>query len=160
MSAGPLPPVTDLIPGMTGRGVLCADPADADDIALALLSAGYAVAELDGRDVTDRRGAVPALAHALRLGEAVEPTLDALAGDLRQLRNLWAQADGVVLLWRAAEQFLEGDAAACRDVRDVLTEASAQLREEGFAFETVAFLAEYDVPPLLLGVPRSQGPRW
>lgn len=161
MSApSPCPPyLADVVPGLRGRGVVFADRSDFADIALTLLGAGFTVAEIDGTDIVGRRKALPALATALRLPGAADHNLDALLDTLRDLPDLWPGIDRMALLWRAAEQFLEGEPDAWAQVRDILEMASEELHASGFAFETVGFLDGYDVPPLLLGIPPGGRPR-
>lgn len=158
MSSAQLPYLADVVPGLQGHGVLFADPGDFADIALTLLGAGFTVAEVDGSDVVGRRQALPSLSRALHLPGAADRNLDALLDTLRDLPDLWPGSHQLVLLWRAAEQFLEGEPAVWEEVAVILRRASDELRAAGFAFETVAFVDGYDVAPLLLGVPRSDGP--
>ncbi|MCA0436146.1 MAG: barstar family protein [Actinobacteria bacterium] len=157
MSAPAPPYLADVIPGLRGRGVVLADPADFADIALTLLGAGYTVCEIDGGELTTRRLVLPALADALHLPGAADRNLDALMDTLRDLPDRWPRADRLVLLWRAAEQFIEGEPQVWEEVADILRQASRELRGAAFAFETVAFVDGYDVPPLLLGVPHHPG---
>ena len=158
MSAPTPPYVADVVPGLRGRGVILADPSDFEDIALTLLSAGFTVREIDGADIVGRRRALPAMAEALRLPGAADHNLDALMDTLRDLPQWWPHADRVVLLWRSAEQFIEGEPEVWEEVEQILGQASRELRPAGFAFETIAFVDGYDVPPLLLGVPHGHGP--
>lgn len=159
MPSSSSPYVEDVVPGLHGRGVLVADPGDFRDLALALMSAEYTVCEIDGRDIVARRQALPALAKALHLPGAADHNLDALLDTLRDLPDLWPSARRIVLLWRAAEQFIEGEPDAWEDVRDILSQATDELHAAGFAFETIAFLDGYDVPPLLLGLRPDDRPR-
>ncbi|QQS02383.1 MAG: barstar family protein [Austwickia sp.] len=159
MSAPALPYLADVVPGLRGRGVVFADRSDFADIALALLSAGFTVCEIDGTDIVGRRRALPALAAALRLPGAADHNLDALMDTLRDLPDLFPGVDRLALLWRAAEQFIEGEPAAWESVREILSAATHELHPAGMAFETVAFVEGYDVAPLLLGVPTDREPR-
>ena len=155
--AAPLPRIAQVVPGLSGRGVLLADPAEFVVGALGLLTAGFVVREGQGSEVVDRAGALPALAAALGLRGAAGHNLDALADTLRDLPDD-VPGTRLALLWRAAEQFIEGDPQSWDSVREILTDTSEHLRAHGFAFETVAFVEGYDVTPLLLGVPHDGGP--
>lgn len=157
MAAPVTPYLADVVPGLRGRGVVIADAGDFSDIALAVLSAGFTVCELDGTDLVDRRRALPALAAALHLPGAADRNLDALLDTLRDLPDLWPGDSRLVLLWRAAEQFIEGDPEVWAEVSEIVRQASEELHAAEFAFETVAFVSGYDVPPLLLGVPHGGG---
>ncbi|WP_116112155.1 barstar family protein [Austwickia chelonae] len=156
MSTPPI--VSDVVPGLKGRGVILADHTDLPDVALALISAGYVVRELDGAHVVQRSQALPALADALHLPGAADHNLDALLDSLRDLPDLWPGRNGVVLLWRSAEQFIEGDPQVWEQIEQILTLACLELAPNEFAFETVAFVEGYDLAPLLLGVPHDKGP--
>ncbi|GAB78645.1 Barstar (barnase inhibitor) [Austwickia chelonae] len=152
------PAVSEVVPGVTGRGVILTDHPGRPEITEALASAGYLVCELDGTDVVQREQALPALAAALRLPGAADHNLDALLDALRDLPDLWPGRNGVVLLWRAAERFIGGDPQTWEQVRQILTLACLELAPNEFAFETVAFVEGYDLAPLLLDVPHDKGP--
>lgn len=158
MSAAAVPYLADVVPGLQGRGVLFAPPADRADIGRALSGAGFTVREIDGTGIVGRRQALPALAAALHLPGAADRNLDALLDTLRDLPVLWPRSARMALLWRAAEQFIEGEPALWDEVCAVLGQATDELRTAGFAFETVAFVDAYDVPSGLLKVPHDRGP--
>lgn len=147
------PRIRELLPGLRGEGVVLADAGDFSDVGLALLTHDFSVRQIDGAEIHERRIALPALAAALHLPGAADRNLDALVDTLRDLPELWPTEDRLVLLWRHAEQFIEGDPATWEQVEEILRGASQRLRDIGFAFETIAFVEGYDVPPLLLGIP-------
>ncbi len=156
MTAGGWTQVSEHIPGLDGHGVLFADHDDYDDIALALMGAGFVIRALNGRGVTRRDDALTALANALGLPTGATDHLDALADSLQDLSHFCPGEPRLVLMWRNAEQLLDADPEFWEDVADVLRESSAMLwtghdESEDMIFETIAFLDGYDVHPLRLG---------
>lgn len=143
----------DVIPGLAGDGVLYADPADYDDIALALIADGYSIHAVDGRHITNFSEALPAVADALSLPGAADRSLDAMFDSLRDLAQWCPEQPRIVLLWRHAETLMGADASLWSDLVEVLDEASRSLWQElgdDVAFETIAFAADHS-PRLGLG---------
>ncbi len=144
--------VSDLVPGLCGKGVVYAAPDDYDDIGLALLGAGYAIHAIDGAGLTNHSDTLPAVAQALSLPGAADRNLDALMDSLRDLARWVPEQDRVALLWRNAEDVIEADPALWDQIADVLAAASEELWTGGAAgdvvFETVVFVRGHGVHPL------------
>lgn len=143
------------VPGLEGHGVLFADHEDYDDIALALIGAGFEIRAIDGRRITGRADALAAIARALDLPSGAQEHLDALADNLQDLSH-FCPSPRVVLLWRHAEGLLDAEAELWEEIADVLRESSDMLwtghdAAEDMVFETIVFLDGYDVHPLRLG---------
>lgn len=157
MTAAGWTQVSDHVPGLEGHGVLFADHDDYDDIALALIGAGFAVRAIEGRRISRRDEALTAVAEALDLPSDAQDHLDALADSLQDLSHYCPGHHRLVLLWRNAERLLDADPELWEELADVLRESSDMLwtgqdEAEDMVFETVVFLDGYDVHPLRLGV--------
>ncbi len=100
------PSVEDVIPGLTGRGVIPAGPVRATDLARSLRAAGFEVLLIDGAHVWDRPSALRALAASLNLPGAADRNLDALLDMLRELPDRFPSPTGVVLVWRDADRLV------------------------------------------------------
>ncbi|MEP7160773.1 MAG: barstar family protein [Dermatophilaceae bacterium] len=141
------PSVEDVIPGLTGRGVVPAGPARATDLARSLRAAGYEVILIDGAHVWDRQSALRALAASLGLPGAADRNLDALLDTLRDLPDRFPSPTGVALVWRDVDRLVRRSPTAWVSVRDVLRRASDELRAHGYAFETIACGLETEAQP-------------
>jgi len=140
-----------LLPGLSGRGVLLAAPADADHVRRMLVEGGYAVAEVQ-RDTTGMREAQAAIARALRLPETAGRNLDALVDSLRDLATWWPDDERVALLWPGAERLVEADLPGFLTLTEILRAATDDLWRGGTPgdrlFETVAFVGRHGVRTL------------
>jgi hypothetical protein len=140
-----------LLPGLAGRGVLLAAPADADHVRRTLAEGGYAVAEVQG-DATGLRSAQAAIARALRLPDAAGRNLDALVDSLRDLATWWPDDERVALLWPGAERLVEADLPGFLTLTGILRAATDDLWRGGTPgdrlFETVAFVSRHGVPAM------------
>ncbi len=141
------PSVEDVIPGLTGRGVIPAGLVRTTDLAWSLRAAGYEVLLIDGAHVWDRPSALRALAASLDLPGAADRNLDALLDALRDLPDRIPSPTGLVLVWRDADRLARHAPLAWVSVRDVLRRASDELRTHGYAFETIACGLEPEVQP-------------
>jgi hypothetical protein len=143
--------VTTLLPGLTGRGVLLADPADADRVRSTLAGGGFAVAEV-AVPAAGMRDAQAAIARALRLPDTAGRNLDALVDSLRDLATWWPDEERVVLLWPGAEELVDGDLPGFLTLTEILRAAADDLWRGGAPgdcqFETVAFVSRHGVPAL------------
>ena len=154
--------VSDHVPGLEGHGVLFADHRDYDDIALALIGAGFVIRAIEGRRISRADEALAAVADALNLPSDAHDHLDALADRLQDLSHFCPGLQRLVLLWRNAERLLDADPELWEELADVLRESSDMLwtghdAAEDMVFETIAFLDGYDVHPLRLGVADEAG---
>jgi hypothetical protein len=140
-----------LLPGLSGRGVLLAAPADADHVRRTLVEGGYAVAEVQA-DAIGMREAQAAIAQALRLPETAGRNLDALVDSLRDLGTWWPDDERVALLWPGAERLVEADLPGFLTLTDILRAATDDLWRGGTPgdrlFETVAFVRRHGVREL------------
>jgi hypothetical protein len=140
-----------LLPGLAGRGVLLAVPADADRVRRTLVGGGYAVADVQGV-ATGMREAQAAIARALRLPPAAGRNLDALVDSLRDLATWWPDDERVALLWPGAEALVDGDLPGFLTLTEILRAATDDLWRGGTPgdrqFETVAFVGRHGVPAL------------
>lgn len=157
MTSGGWTQVSEHVPELEGHGLLFADHEDYDDIALALIGAGFKIRAIDGRLVTSRSEALAAIAESLDLPAGAQEHLDALADNLQDLSYFCPGQSRLVLLWRHAERLLDADPELWEDIADVLRESSDQLwtghdEAEDMVFETIAFLDGYDVARLRLKV--------
>jgi hypothetical protein len=143
--------VAALLPGLSGRGVLLAAPADAERVRRTLAGSGFAMAEVAG-PAAGMREAQAAIARALRLPEAAGRNLDALVDSLRDLATWWPDDDRVVLFWPGAEQLVEGDLPGFLTLTEILRGATDDLWRGGGPgdrqFETVAFVRRHGVRAL------------
>jgi Barstar (barnase inhibitor) len=143
--------VAALLPGLSGRGVLLAAPADAERVRRTLAGSGFAMAEVAG-PAAGMREAQAAIARALRLPEAAGRNLDALVDSLRDLATWWPDDDRVVLFWPGAEQLVEGDLPGFLTLTEILRGATDELWRGGGPgdrqFETVAFVRRHGVRAL------------
>ncbi len=143
--------IAALLPGLTGRGVLLADPGDAEPVRQALAASGFAVAEAPGPS-TGVREAQAAIARALRLPATAERNLDAMVDSLRDLATWWPDDERVALLWRGAEELVDSDLPGFLTLTDILRAATEDLWRGGTPgdrqFETVAFVGRHGVPAL------------
>ncbi len=143
--------ITTLLPGLTGRGVLLAAPADAERVRRTLSGSGFAVAEIAG-PAAGMREAQAAIAGALRLPDTAGRNLDALADSLRDLATWWPDDERVALLWPGAEQLVEGDLPGFLTLTEILRAATDDLWRGGGPgdrqFETVAFVRRHGVRAL------------
>lgn len=146
--------VGKLLPGLRGRGVLLAAPADAVRVRRALAEGGYAVAEVEG-DTSGLREAQAAIARALRLPATAGRNLDALVDSLRDLATWWPDDERVALLWPGAERLVEADLPGFLTLTDILRAATDDLWRGGGPgdrlFETVAFIGGHGVRALREG---------
>lgn len=146
--------IAALLPGLTGRGVLLADPGDAEPVRRTLAASGFAVAEARG-PAAGMREAQAAIARALRLPATAERNLDAMADSLRDLATWWPDDERVALLWRGAEELVDSDLPGFLTLTDVLRAATEDLWRGGTPgdrqFETVAFVGRHGVPALREG---------
>ncbi len=140
-----------LLPGLAGRGVLLAAPADAEHVRRRLVDGGYAVAEVLG-DSTGMREAQAAIARALRLPQAAGRNLDALVDSLRDLATWWPDDERVALFWPGAERLVEADLPGFLTLTEILRAATDDLWRGGTPgdrlFETVAFVSRHGVREL------------
>lgn len=140
-----------LLPGLAGRGVLLAAPADAEHVRRMLVDGGYAVAEVHGA-ANGMREAQAAIARALRLPEAAGRNLDALVDSLRDLATWWPDDERVALLWPGAERLVEADLPGFLTLTEILRAATDDLWRGGTPgdrlFETVAFVSRHGVREL------------
>jgi hypothetical protein len=140
-----------LLPGLAGRGVLLAAPADAEHVRRMLVDGGYAVAEAQG-DATGMREAQAAIARALRLPQTAGRNLDALVDSLRDLATWWPDDERVALLWPGAERLVESDLPGFLTLTEILRAATDDLWRGGTPgdrlFETVAFVRRHGVREL------------
>ena len=143
--------VAALLPGLAGRGVLLAAPADAERVRRTLAESGFALAEVAG-PAARMREAQAAIARALRLPETAGRNLDALVDSLRDLATWWPDAERVALLWPGAEQLVEGDLPGFLELTEILRGATDDLWRGGGPgdrqFETVAFVRRHGVRAL------------
>jgi barstar (barnase inhibitor) len=143
--------VASLLPGLTGRGVLLAAPADSERVRRSLSGSGFAVAEVAG-PASGMREAQAAIARALRLPETAGRNLDALVDSLRDLATWWPDDERVALLWPGAEQLVEGDLPGFLTLTEILRAATDDLWRGGGTgdrqFETVAFVRRHGVRAL------------
>jgi hypothetical protein len=142
-----------LLPGLVGRGVLLADPADVERVRRTLTGSGFALAEVeDGSAATGLRGAQAAIARALRLPDTAGRNLDAMVDSLRDLATWWPDDERVALLWRGAEQLVDSDLPGFLTLTDILRAATDDLWSGGTPgdrqFETIAFVGRHGVPLL------------
>ncbi|WP_170231257.1 barstar family protein [Pseudonocardia kunmingensis] len=141
-------PVSRLVPGLTGRGVLLASPADVEAVRANLAADGVALAEVAG--ATDAmRPTQAAIARALRLPETAGRNLDALVDALRDLAVRWPDDERVVLLWHDAGRLVDADLPGFLTLTEILRTAAAELGPGGRIgdrqFETVAFVERHGV---------------
>jgi hypothetical protein len=143
--------IARLLPGLTGSGVLLADPADADRVRQTLAGGGFAVAEAVGA-AAGMREAQAAIARALRLPATAERNLDALVDSLRDLARWWPDDERVALLWPGAEELVDGDLPGFLALTEILRAATDELWHGGAPgdrqFETVAFVGRHGVPAM------------
>jgi hypothetical protein len=143
--------IARLLPGLTGSGVLLADPVDADHVRRTLAGGGFAVAEAAGA-ATGMREAQAAIARALRLPVTAERNLDALVDSLRDLARWWPDDERVALLWPGAEELVDADLPGFLTLTEILRAATDELWRGGAPgdrqFETVAFVARHGVPAM------------
>ena len=143
--------IAALLPGLTGRGVLLADPGDAEHVRRTLAGNGFAVAEAQ-EPAAGMREAQAAIARALRLPSTAERNLDAMVDALRDLARWWPDDERVALLWRGAEELVDCDLPGFLTLTDVLRTATGDLWRGGTPgdrqFETVAFVGRHGVPAL------------
>jgi hypothetical protein len=143
--------IATLLPDLTGRGVLLADPVDAEQVRRTLVGGGFAVAEAQAT-TGGMRGAQAAIARALRLPAAAERNLDALVDALRDLATWWPDDERVALLWPGAERLVDSDLPGFRTLTEVLRAATDDLWRGGAPgdrqFETVALVGRHDVSTL------------
>ena len=143
--------IASLLPGLTGRGVLLAAPADAERVRRTLAGSGFAVAEVAG-PASGLREAQAAIARALRLPETAGHNLDAMVDSLRDLATWWPDDERVVLLWPGAEELVEGDLPGFLTLTEILRAATDDLWRGGGPgdrqFETVAFVDSHGVRAL------------
>jgi hypothetical protein len=143
-----------LLPGLPGRGVLLADPADAERVRRTLAGSGFALAEVVGDAVpaSRMRDAQSAIARALRLPATAERNLDAMVDSLRDLATWWPDDERVALLWLGAEKLVDADLPGFLTLTDILRAATDDLWRGGTRgdrqFETVAFVSRHGVPAL------------
>jgi hypothetical protein len=142
--------VATLLPGLTGRGVLLADPADATRVRGTLAGSGFAVAEAG--QAAGMREAQAAIAAALRLPETAGRNLDALVDSLRDLATWWPDDERVALLWSGADELVDADLPGFLTLTDILRGATDDLWRGGGPgdrqFETVAFVGGHGVRAL------------
>lgn len=136
--------------------MLLADHGDYDDIALALIGAGFTIRALNGRGITRRGAALAAVAEALGLPHGPHDHLDALADSLQDLPHFCPGQRRLVLLWAHAQDLRDADPELWDELSDVLRESSRMLwtgldEDEDMVFETIAFVQGSDVHPLHLG---------
>lgn len=140
-----------LLPGLTDRGVLLADPEDAEHVRATLAGSGFSVAEAVGA-ATGMREAQAAIARALRLPATAERNLDALVDSLRDLATWWPDDERVALLWPGAEELVDADLPGFLTLTEILRAATDDLWRGGEPgdrqFETVAFVGRHGVPAL------------
>lgn len=143
--------MSTLLPGLPGRGVLLADPGDAEVVRSTLAEGGFAVAEAAG-EAAGMREAQAAIARALRLPAAAERNLDALVDALRDLAAWWPDDERVALLLPAAGRLVDSDLPGFLTLTDILRTAADDLWRGGAPgdrqFETVAFVSRHGVPAL------------
>jgi hypothetical protein len=143
--------IARLLPGLTGSGVLLADPVDADHVRRTLAGGGFAVAEAAGA-ATGMREAQAVIARALRLPVTAERNLDALVDSLRDLARWWPDDERVALLWPGAEELVDADLPGFLTLTEILRAATDELWRGGAPgdrqFETVAFVARHGVPAM------------
>jgi hypothetical protein len=143
--------VAALLPGLTGRGVLLADPADAGRVRRTLTGNGFAVAEVT-EPAAGMREAQAAIARALRLPTTAARNLDAMVDSLRDLATWWPDDERVALLWPGAEELVDGDLPGFLTLTEILRAATDDLWRGGGPgdrqFETVAFVERHGVPAL------------
>jgi len=158
--------VSRLLPGLSGHGVVLADPVDTDRIRDTLRQHGFAVAEAslpaqppDPADVlsdtarqTSLREAQAEIARALRLPETAGRNLDALVDSLRDLALWWPHDERVALLLHGAGHLVDSDLPGWHTLTDILRSASDDLWRGGMpgdrVFETVALVERHGVPTL------------
>lgn len=134
-----LPPLREIVAGLHGRGVVTATPEVAREAQPLLREAGYEVVTVDGSRAGTRREALTAIAAALDLPGSAGHNLDALLDTLRDLPDRTDLGGrGVVLVWTCADRIRVRDPRGWRAVRGVLSDASEELRDWGFALETIA----------------------
>lgn len=140
-----------LLPGLPGRGVLLADPVDAEQVRRTLAGSGFALAEV-AEETTGMRAAQAAIAQALRLPVAAGRNLDAMADSLRDLATWWPDDERVALLWRGADRLVDADLPGFLTLTEILRAATDDLWRGGSPgdrqFETVAFVGRHGVPAL------------
>lgn len=165
----------DVLPGLTGRGVVLAAAQDGTRVRHALHDAGYAVALADlaaagdltpgtpeGADTlevdptpTSLRTAQAAIARALRLPETAGRNLDALVDSLRDLATWWPQDERVALVLDGAESLVDSDLPGWHVLTEILGEASRDLWRGGQpgdrVFETIALIERHGVLALPAG---------
>lgn len=144
-----------LLPGLTGRGVLLANPADVERVRRTLAGNGFALAEVEpgaGTPAASMREAQAAIARALRLPATAGRNLDAMVDSLRDLAVWWPDDERVALLWPGAEKLVESDLHGYLTLTEVLRAASDDLWRGGAPgdreFETVAFVHRHGVAAL------------
>ncbi|WP_109472402.1 barstar family protein [Ornithinimicrobium cavernae] len=167
--------VTTVLPGLRGRGVVLAAPADVDRVRHALTSAGFTLAEadlttgghpdvspvrppgaagsadhLDGDPpATSLRTAQRAVATALRLPETAGSNLDALVDSLRDLATWWPRSERIVLVLHGAAALVDSDLPGWHTLTEILHGASEDLWRGGAPgdrlFETVALVERHGV---------------
>jgi hypothetical protein len=136
-----------LLPGLIGRGVLLANPADVERVRRTLTGNGFALAEVEpgaGAPAASMREVQAAIARTLRLPATAGRNLDAMADSLRDLAVWWPDDERVALLWPGAEKLVESDLPGYLTLTEVLRAASDDLWRGGApgdrVFETVAFV--------------------
>jgi len=143
--------VATLLPGLTGKGLLLAAPADAQRVRETLAGGGFAIAEVQGA-AAGMREAQAAIARALRLPAPAGRNLDALVDSLRDLATWWPDDERVALLWPGAEALVDGDLPGFLTLTAILREATDDLWRGGVPgdrqFETVALVDGHGVPAL------------
>ena len=143
--------IARLLPGLPGRGVLLAAPADADRVRRTLADSGFALAAVTG-DGAGMREAQSAIARALRLPGTAGRNLDAMVDSLRDLATWWPEDERVALLWLGAEKLVDADLPGFLTLTGILRAATDDLWRGGRPgdrhFETVAFVSGHGVPAL------------
>lgn len=163
------PRVRDVLPGLSGRGVVLAAAKDGTRVRQALHDAGYAVTLADltaagdltpgtperadtlevDRTPTSLRTAQAAIARALRLPETAGRNLDALVDSLRDLATWWPEDERVALVLAGAESLVDSDLPGWHTLTEILGAASQDLWRGGEpgdrVFETIALIEHHGV---------------
>lgn len=136
--------VADQVPGLTRQGVNLISPADLPAAENALRAAGFELRTATG--APGRQATMTAVCAALGVREA--RNLDAFAD---VLRDLTADGDRVVLIWRDADLLAGADLRGWLDLVEILGVAHLELATEHddstFVFETLAVVDGFGVGP-------------
>ncbi|GAA1148278.1 barstar family protein [Ornithinicoccus hortensis] len=158
--------VSQVLPSLTGHGVLLASPQDVDRVRDGLSAAGFTLAEIHAPDwggravdtldsdkpATSLREAQAAIARTLRLPDGAAHNLDALVDSLRDLALWWPEDTRIALLWHGADALVDSDLPGYLELTDILRSATDDLWRGGDdgdrLFETVAFVDRHGVRTL------------